>query len=198
VSPFRTFDDLRNLMESQITRGVYEAIIHCAAVSDFQLAGVYAPAAGAAFDSQSSCWHGGGPLVDASAGKVKSQHPELWMRMIPTPKLVDQIRRPWGFGGVLVKFKREVDVTPRELAASAADSRRHSDADLIVANTLEGMHDWALLGRRQGEPLRIDRQGLPAVLLQEIETIQRNGAPHISSLVNSANSSVTPLAVAAS
>src|SRR5215471_14034707 len=32
---YRTFEDLQDLMAQQITRGVLDAVIHCAAVSDY-------------------------------------------------------------------------------------------------------------------------------------------------------------------
>src|SRR5262245_39280610 len=99
VRPYRTFDDLHRLMAEEVPGG-YDALIHSAAVSDYAVAGVYA-AAGTVFDP-------GAPtlpaLVDATAGKVKSHHDELWLRLVKTPKLVDLVRSPWGFRGVLVKF----------------------------------------------------------------------------------------------
>ena len=62
------------------------------------------------------------------------------------PKLVDRIRGDWGFRGVLVKFKLEVGMSDEELLEVAERSRRQSDADLMVANTLEGAAHWAYLG----------------------------------------------------
>jgi phosphopantothenoylcysteine synthetase/decarboxylase len=178
VSPFRTFDDLHRLMASSIPSGRFDAIIHCAAISDFQLAGVFASAAGARFESIQGRWHGlGKQLVDVHAGKVKSYHQELWLRMVPTPKLIDKIREPWNFAGVLVKFKLEVDVSDAELAEIAERSQRQSDADLIVANTYEGMHDWALLGRRDGELVRLERPTLAARLIDEVEALYNAARP---------------------
>ena len=83
-------------------------------------------------------------LVDRWAGKVKSNEPELWLRLVQTPKLIDQIREPWGFRGVLVKFKLEVGLNEDQLLEIAEASRRQSNADLMVANTQEGMGEWAL------------------------------------------------------
>lgn len=174
VSQFRTFDELHELMEAQIVAGAFHTIIHCAAVSDFRLAGIFAPTAGTSFNHALGRWHGTsgvGELLDVSAGKVKSQHPELWLQLVPTPKLVDLIRTRWAFDGILVKFKLEVGVSERELEAIASSSRRHSDADLIVANTLDEMHDWALLGRRNGLFERLPRPSLAQRLISEIETL---------------------------
>jgi phosphopantothenate---cysteine ligase (CTP) len=179
VTAFRTFDDLHELMATCVSTGAFDAIIHCAAVSDFQLAGAYAPAEGTVFDGNCAQWDGGprrGQMVDVSAGKVKSQLPELWLRLVPTPKLVDKIRHPWNFDGILVKFKLEVDVSAAELARIARGSREQSAADVIVANTLEGMDDWALLGQAGSQFTRIPRPELPSRLLETVETLVRPGA----------------------
>src|SRR5436189_200518 len=69
-------------------------------------------------------------LGDRSAGKVKSDQPELWLRLVKAPKLVDRVRADWGFRGVLVKFKLEVGVGEDELLRIAERSRVHSGADL--------------------------------------------------------------------
>ncbi|VTS08394.1 phosphopantothenoylcysteine decarboxylase domain-containing protein [Tuwongella immobilis] len=150
VLPYRTFDDLANILEVETTQGEYDTIVHCAAVSDYRVAGIFSPETGTSFDSTAATWHttdrGPAKLVDRQAGKVKSDEPELWMRLVRTPKLIDRIRNPWGFRGVLVKFKLEVGPTEAELRQIAVKSRQQSDADLIVANTLEGASDWAIIG----------------------------------------------------
>ena len=112
---YRTFDELSDLLETTIPGGGFDAIIHCAAVSDYAVTGVFA-----AEDK--------GVLVNVASGKVKSHHAELWLRLTPTPKLVDRIRQPWSFTGTLVKFKLEVGVSDAELAAVAERSRRQSGA----------------------------------------------------------------------
>lgn len=110
LKTYRTFDELSSLMESAIPNGKFGAIIHAAAVSDYALAGVFAPGKA-------------GVLEDVSAGKVKSHHPELWLRLTPTPKLIDRIREAWGFTGILVKFKLEVGLSEPELRNIAEKSR---------------------------------------------------------------------------
>src|SRR5947209_18521959 len=42
---YRTFDDLRQGLGERVTAGGLHALVHCAAVSDYLAAGVYAPAA---------------------------------------------------------------------------------------------------------------------------------------------------------
>jgi phosphopantothenoylcysteine synthetase/decarboxylase len=108
-------------------------------------------------------------LVDVNQPKVSSSHPEMWLRLVPTPKLVDQMRSPWGFPGVLVKFKLEVGVAEERLLEIAEQSRQQSDADLMVANTLEGMHEWAYLGPFDGQYERVERASLASRLLDALE-----------------------------
>ena len=154
VREYRTFADLDRLMAGEVTSGRYDAVVHAAAVSDYLVAGVFAQA--------------GDGLADAAAGKVKSHHPELWLKLTPAPKLVDKLRGEWGFGGVLVKFKLEVGVSDAELLGIAERSRVQSGADLMSANTLEGMHDWAFVGA--GEHYRkVPRAELARALVTEVD-----------------------------
>jgi phosphopantothenate-cysteine ligase/phosphopantothenoylcysteine decarboxylase/phosphopantothenate--cysteine ligase len=168
VRAYRTFDDLHALMAGAIPGGKLDAIVHAAAVGDYLHAGSYTLAPGAEFDADNLAWTTATPqLVDVAAGKVKSNHSELWLRFTPAPKLIDLIREPWGFRGILVKFKLEVGLTNDELVAVAEHSRRQSQADLMVANTLEGRHEEAFIGAR--EYVRIARSELPAKLLELLE-----------------------------
>lgn len=173
VVPYRTFDDLEGLMSAEISDSGYDAVIHVAAVSDYRLEGTYALAEGARFDGNSTGLEGLPMLVDASRGKVTSRHKELWLRLTPTAKLADRIRRDWGFRGVLVKFKLEVGMDEAELQKIAAASRRQSDADFIVANTLEGMHEWATIGDWSDQFARVPRPELAAQILERVERSDR-------------------------
>jgi len=157
VSSYRTFDDLSDLMARTIPGGGFDVIIHAAAVSDYTLAGVFAP--------------GPSGLVDVAAGKVKSSHPELWLKLTPTAKLVDRIRDPWGFRGRLVKFKLEVGPSEEELLAIAEKSRLQSQADFMVANTLEGCNEWALVGPFAGRYERVSRAELARRVLELVDGV---------------------------
>jgi phosphopantothenate-cysteine ligase/phosphopantothenoylcysteine decarboxylase/phosphopantothenate--cysteine ligase len=156
VRPYITFDDLERLMVEAVSAGGCDAVVHAAAVGDYHVAGVLA--------------RRDGGFVDAAAGKVKGDHPELWLRLVPAPKLVDKVRAEWGFRGVLVKFKLEVGLTDDELLAVAERSRAASAADLMAANTLEGMHGWALVGA--GDCYRrVARPDLARTLVGEVERL---------------------------
>jgi phosphopantothenate-cysteine ligase/phosphopantothenoylcysteine decarboxylase/phosphopantothenate--cysteine ligase len=156
VRTYRTFDDLQCAMAGEVSRAGLDVVIHAAAVSDYHVAGIYTQ-------------HNEG-FEDVSAGKVKGSYPELWLRLVPTPKLVDKIRAEWGFAGVLVKFKLEVGLSKSELLVVAERARLQSRADLLVANTLEGMHDWALIGAEPGGYARVSRNELADRVLDAVET----------------------------
>jgi phosphopantothenoylcysteine synthetase/decarboxylase len=114
--------------------------------------------------------------VDRSAAKVKSSAPELWLRLVRTPKLVDRVRSDWRFAGVLVKFKLEAGISEEELHDVAERSRLQSNADLMVANTLEGAQTWAILGPAAGQYDRVSRADLPARLLAALERLYKERA----------------------
>jgi phosphopantothenoylcysteine synthetase/decarboxylase len=172
VRPYRTFEDLQGSMAELIPSGEYDAVVHCAAVSDYLSAGVYAPADGTTFDEQSGRWQGEQPaMLDRMAGKVKSSEDELWVRLKRAPKLVDSIRSQWGFRGVLVKFKLEVGLSDEELLKVAEASRVQSDADLMAANTLEGASSYAFLGPLPDGYERVTRADLPRRLMEEVERL---------------------------
>jgi phosphopantothenoylcysteine synthetase/decarboxylase len=178
VRSYRTFDDLDVAMGEEIGSGRYEAVIHAAAVSDYRSAGVYALAPGTTFDSNELGWDSTTErprLVDAAEGKVKSSHQELWLRLVPTPKLVDKIRPVWGFTGTLVKFKLEVGLSEAELIEVAERARIHSGADVMVANTLDEMYDWAIIGAGAERYRKVSRAQLADDLLDVVEAIARLG-----------------------
>jgi phosphopantothenate-cysteine ligase/phosphopantothenoylcysteine decarboxylase/phosphopantothenate--cysteine ligase len=172
IAAYRSFDELHTLMASAIPDGEYDAIIHAAAIGDYHLAGTYAPVAGTTFDVTHGAWSHPARLTDVSGGKIKSHHPELWLRLTPTPKLIDMIRDPWRFRGVLVKFKLEVGLSNADLLTVAEQSRRQSQADLMVANTLDGRDSEAFIGA--GQYQRVTRSELPATLLERVEGLSTN------------------------
>ena len=173
VRAYCTFDDLQNLMGEFIARRGFDAVVHCAAVSDYLAAGVYSPAPHTHFlpDGRWTSDAGMPALMDRAAGKVKSDEPELWIRLVRAPKLVDRIRSDWNFRGVLVKFKLEAGVNDEKLLEIAERSRQHSAADVMVANTLEGADAWAFLGPIHDRYERIERPALPSRLLAQIESL---------------------------
>ena len=160
--PYRTFDELDALMDQNIA--CQDAVVHSAAVADYLPAGVFAAS------------QVGGALTmhDRSAPKVKSDEPELWLRLVRAPKLVDKIRSEWNFRGLLVKFKLEVGVAESDLQTIAEKSRLQSSANWMVANTLENASEWVMLGNERGYN-KIARAALAGGLLDVIEKEATNG-----------------------
>jgi phosphopantothenoylcysteine synthetase/decarboxylase len=177
---YSTFEDLQSLMSESIGKGDLDAVVHCAAVSDYLAGGIYAPATHTRFRPESGRWESddaaGPALIDRAGGKVKSDEPELWLRLVRAPKLIDRIRRDWGFRGLLAKFKLEVGVGDEQLLVVAERSRTHSEADLMVANTLEGASEWAFLGPLDGRYQRVERRELAERLLMALEHHPRRNA----------------------
>ena len=176
---YSTFESLQNLMRERIVVGRPDAVVHCAAVSDYLAGGIYAPAEGTHFLPASGRWESGGApgpaLVDRAADKVKSDEPELWLRLVRAPKLIDCIRDDWGFGGLIVKFKLEAGISDQQMLAIAERSRIHSDADLMVANTLEGAGVYAYIGPLDGQYQCVPRRELAERLLIALEEhLRRN------------------------
>ena len=176
VDTYRTFADLRELLASKLSGSSFDVVIHCAAVNDYEAAGIYAPAPGTCFRPEEALWQIIGPphapaFVDRSAGKIKSDEPELWLRLVRTPKLIDLIRSDWGFRGILIKFKLEVGVSELHLLEIAESSRRQSGAELMVANTLEGASSWAMLGPVNGHYERVSRADLARRLVDAAERL---------------------------
>lgn len=167
---YRTFDDLQADMAELMRTGGFDAVIHSAAVSDYQADGIYAPDSQTRFHAAERRWEGAPPtFIDMAAGKIKSDAPELWLRLVRAPKIIDQVRTAWAFRGVLVKFKLEVGVAEATLLGIAERSRVHSGADLMVANTLEEATQWAYLGPLVGGYQRIARSELASRLLEAVE-----------------------------
>jgi phosphopantothenoylcysteine synthetase/decarboxylase len=181
VGVYRTFAELQEHLSQRLSAGQFDVFIHCAAVNDYEAAGIYAPAAHTHFHPEEARWQiTGAPhapaFVDRSAGKIKSDEPELWLRLVRTPKLIDLVRTHWSFHGVLVKFKLEVGIGDEQLLDIAERSRRQSAADLMVANTLEGASSWAFLGPVDGRYERVSRAELSSRLLDAIEVSYKERA----------------------
>jgi len=108
IIKYKYYDDLLNLVKKELATKNYEIVIHSSAVAD------YAP-------------------IPSKEGKIKSGKKTLTIKLKPTAKIVDLIKkiRPNVF---LVKFKLEVGLPKNKLIAIAYKSMIASRADMIVAN----------------------------------------------------------------
>lgn len=104
-----TYQKFYRCVKKETKKRKYKAIIHAAAVSDFQ-------------------------LEKTKKGKISSKR-NLMLKLVPTKKIVDRIKK-WSPKSFLIKFKLESNKTKKELLKIALKSKKQSKADLIVANTL--------------------------------------------------------------
>lgn len=165
VIPYLSYRELFELMEARIKFGGYDVVIHSAAVSDYEVSGMFIEG-------------GDGRLVELdNSKKISSKHKDLFMKLSPTKKIIDEIRSNWGFDGVLVKFKLEVGVSNEELIKIAKRSRKESKADIIIANCLEWSDKSAfIIGGK--DVCEVERGILPVMLYKCVEECieVRNGA----------------------
>lgn len=164
--PYRTFEDLESALRNELTTAACDVLIMAAAVNDYHVAGTYGLAEGVTFDSDTLTVDG--PFADVARGKVRGNHPELWLRLTPAPKLIDRARRDWGFTGTLVKFKLEVDVGEEELLRIAEESRRQSAAEWMVANSYRDRVGEAWILGARSAAVKVTREALPFALLDRL------------------------------
>ena len=147
IIPYKTFDELETAMTDVFANNKFDVVIHSAAISDYRVAGVMVQQDGSLID------------LDRS-NKISSSHEEMFLRLTQTPKLVDNIRDPWGFKGLLVKFKLQVGMTDEELIDIATKSMHQSNADMIVANCLEWAKERAYIINKKDDIISTTRKSL--------------------------------------
>lgn len=183
IVPYRTFDDLTGMLQAAVKSDAFDAIFHAAAVSDYLTAGSYSLQPGTSFNARTKQWDSAGrppQMAEQKGAKISSKEPELWVRLVRAPKLIERFRTQWGFRGYLVKFKQESGVGDNDLVQLAEASRLKSDADLIVATTVESANHWAFVGPVDGRYDRVARRELADHLILTLEHItrtDRNSSP---------------------
>jgi phosphopantothenate---cysteine ligase (CTP) len=178
---FRSYDDLAVLLQTQLKTDAFHAVCHAAAGGDFLPAGTFAPNPGTFFNARIGQWEArSGPpsLTEQKAGKIVGSESELWLRLVRGPKLIDRIRQPWGFTGVLVKFQMESGVGDSDLIELAEASRTASGADLMVTTTLEAAGHTEFLGPLQDRYERVPRRELPDRLVLAVESLYQERIGH--------------------
>lgn len=181
VVPFRTYDELAVVLRGQLRDTRYDAVLYAAAGGDYLPAGTYTPQSGTFFNARTGEWEAqSGPpsLSEVRAGKVPPSEPEIWLRLVRGPRLLDRIRRPWGFDGILVGFQMEVGLGDTELVAAAEATRTRCGADLMAATTWEAAAHTQFLGPVGDYYERVPRREFPDRLLAAIEELHRRRAGH--------------------
>ena len=159
VCNYKTYDELYEEMYKFVQYNKFDLIIHSAAVSDYYVEGVYTKDYNQiAFELER--------LNNDS--KVKSNYPEMYLKLKPTRKIVDDLRFKWGYTGTLIKFKLQVDMSDEELIEIAQKSRIDSEANYIVANCLEWCRERAYI-ISENSVINVKREYLPKTLYQLVE-----------------------------
>ncbi|TRZ48926.1 hypothetical protein D4Q80_02960 [bacterium] len=119
---FKFFDQLRNGLKKELRAKIYDIVIHNAAVSDYK------------------------PQVKHTR-KIKSGRKKLKITLVPTPKIIDSIRKS-GRSLFLVGFKFEPDAEKNRLINKARALKKRSALDLAVANTIsKGQYRAYIIGK---------------------------------------------------
>lgn len=177
---FRTFDDLSFQLKTHLSEG-WDAVVQSAAVSDYRVDSIF-PTSESIYNYLKLGYEDNeNPAPDVGSGKIDSKLDEMYLRLVPTYKLVDKIRE-WGLGhGTLVKFKLEVDIPLDRLIMRADKSCEESDADIMVANLLDDFQHWErpaiVLMDREGKYKYVSRAELSVKLLDLIESPTRKIEP---------------------
>jgi phosphopantothenoylcysteine decarboxylase/phosphopantothenate--cysteine ligase len=116
---FTTTADLGRRLQALSTAGV-DAVFHAAAVSDYQFGKIWARSAT-------------GELTELQAGKLSTRDGCLLAELVPTPKLLTQLRGLFPAARI-VGWKYEVDGNPAAVLAAARRQLAECHTDLCVAN----------------------------------------------------------------
>ncbi|MBI4335483.1 MAG: phosphopantothenoylcysteine decarboxylase [Candidatus Omnitrophica bacterium] len=114
---FKYFDELKKILIQRLKMKKYDIIIHGAAISDYK-------------------------PVSVSSKKIKSGRKRLIIKLRPTVKIVDYIRRS-AKAAFLVMFKLEAGMAPGALIETAFNAMRRAKADMVVANNIDEISERA-------------------------------------------------------
>ena len=118
VIPFETTDDLLARLK-ELSKFPACALFHAAAVSDFKPGGIFVEGEGG--------WNA------LSEGKVSSRQEQVMLRLVPTSKIIAQLRS-WFPNACLVGWKYEVEGTCQELAQKAMHQLSQCQTHYCVLN----------------------------------------------------------------
>ncbi|MBI3633000.1 MAG: hypothetical protein HY226_01785 [Candidatus Vogelbacteria bacterium] len=163
VESYRTFSELMVAMEHEITTQHYDLVIHSSAVSDYETKAVYRVVSGAP--------QTGLVLEEVDHGGKIPSGQRIFLELDPTEKIVDKIKKEWGFSGTLVMFKLQRGITDEELIERAKISMIRAGADFIVANCLEWYRERAYIISSTGNLKMIQRHNLTWEILEAVKKV---------------------------
>jgi phosphopantothenoylcysteine synthetase/decarboxylase len=104
--------------------------------------------------------------VKSQADKVPSGKHEWTLKLVPTPKLIQMVKR-WNPNIYLVGFKLEVGANKADLIQAARRCAEDSGANLVVAN------DLSTVRRGEHQAIIVNAQGKVEATLRGKEQIAR-------------------------
>lgn len=119
VKTFTTTDNLRGQLQA-LAANSWQAVFHAAAVSDFSFGKVWQRSRN-------------GQLSEISAGKISTRHGALLAELVPTRKLIAELRG-WYGRACLVGWKYEVDGGRPQVLEAAVRQIIESRTDACIAN----------------------------------------------------------------
>ncbi|MBN3040540.1 MAG: hypothetical protein JW867_05390 [Candidatus Omnitrophica bacterium] len=142
VITYRYFNEFKEQITQLLKKNKYDAIIHMAAVSDYE-------------------------LKKPAKGKIPSLKNSLYLRLRPTEKIIKKIRS-LAENSLLIQFKLEP--RRRGLINDAYSSLLANKSNFVVANALEDLKDKykGFLVDRDRNVVPVHSQGSLARLLEQI------------------------------
>lgn len=127
IVAFKYFDELRSILKKELRSKKYSAVIHAAAVADYQPTKIL-------------------------KGKISSKNKRLKLILKPTAKIINTIKKisPKTF---LVAFKLDLGVTRNTLIKRALEVLNNARADLVIANTFIKKNYLAYIINPEGQIL---------------------------------------------
>lgn len=150
VIHFRFFDELSRIIKKEITTGKYDAVIHTAAVSDYE------------------------PAIRCDK-KIKSGSKGLKIILKPTPKIIDYIKKIQP-DVLLVGFKFVPNEGIKALFNETRKLIERSKLDLAVANTISfNKYKAYILNKQRVLGAVLNKSSLAKSLVREIGECLREG-----------------------
>jgi len=140
---FSFYDELGRRLKQELKKP-YCCVVHAAAVADYRLS-------------------------KPSRGKLPSGKKRLNLKLVPTQKLINKIKR-WRPACCLVGFKLLPAGQSRMVRAQACRLRKESGCDLIIANVLKPRYQAWLLDSKENVLARADAR--PGIAKKLIHTLK--------------------------
>ena len=141
---FKYFTQLKQLLKNELKTGKYSAIIHAAAVSDYQ-------------------------LPTTIKDKISSQLKNLKLNLVPTEKLIYSLKK---YAPTLIRvgFKFEPQATKEMLIKKAVALLKTADLNLVVANSNKksGYQAYILDGKNKWGPI-LSKQKMASKLIKLLD-----------------------------